>query len=222
MALSRRSLLKRIGAAGSAAIVPMHPVDATPAPAEAAQAPAVPPVQREALETLTAAEADVLEAITGRLIPADANGPGAREARAAHYIDRALGGPLSTSRAAYASGLAALDAYAQATKGAPFAKLASADQDAVLTDVQNNAATGFTPSAAAFFTLVRAHTIEGTFSDPYYGGNANFAGWDLIGYPGVRLSATAAEQQMNVRIPSNHRSAYDFPMFAKGGAPDAH
>ena len=69
-----------------------------PAPAPAPK----PQVQRlEALETLTAAEADTLEAIVARLIPSDANGPGATEARAAHYIDRALTGPLRASRGAY-------------------------------------------------------------------------------------------------------------------------
>ena len=66
------------------------------APAAAAEArPAAAPA-REALETLTAAESDTLEAIVARLIPTDENGPGAAEARAAHYIDRALGGPLAS------------------------------------------------------------------------------------------------------------------------------
>jgi len=56
---------------------------------------AVPPAaHREALETLTAAEAEILEAFCARLIPSDANGPGAKEARAAHYIDRALAARL--------------------------------------------------------------------------------------------------------------------------------
>ena len=32
--------------------------------------------------------------------------------------------------------------------------------------------------------MVRTHTLQGTFGDPYYGGNANFVGWDLIGFPG--------------------------------------
>src|SRR5688572_6288750 len=221
MSLSRRSLLKRLGVAGSAAIVPLHPAGA-PAPPEAAQVPAASPPQPEALETLTAAEAEVLEAITARLIPSDENGPGAKEARAAHYIDRALGGTLAGSRAAYASGLAALDAYAQSSKGAPFAKLPAADQDELLAAVQGNTATGFNPSAQSFFTMVRTHTIEGTFADPYYGGNAGFVGWDLIGYPGVRLSVTPAEQQMGVKIASNHQSAYDFAMFAKNGPGDGH
>lgn len=220
MAISRRALLKRIGVAGTAAVVPV-PVVIIPAHHEDhpdAQTPANAAAQpREAYETLTAAESDVLEAVTARLIPADATGPGAREARAAHYIDRALAGPLAASRPAYAAGLAALDAYARSKKGAPFAQLSAVDQDAVLTDVEGNVATGFTPSASGFFNMMRGHTIEGTFSDPYYGGNAGFVGWDLIGYPGVRTSVSAAEQQMGTKIQPNHRSAYDFAMFRKGG-----
>ena len=217
MALSRRALLKRIGVAGTAGMAPA-PVAGVSTHDHAdvqAQAPAAP--SREAYETLTAAESDVLEAITARLIPSDASGPGAKEARAAHYIDRALAGPLSGFRANYSTGLAAVDAYARSKKGAPFAQLTAADQDAVMTDVQTGAATGFPAASSIFFALVRNHTIEGTFSDPYYGGNANFVGWDLIGYPGVRTSVSAAEQQMNTKITPNHRSAYDFAMFRKGG-----
>jgi gluconate 2-dehydrogenase gamma chain len=217
VALSRRALLKRIGVAGTAAVVPT-PVPKAPLHEHAeaqASAAAVPP--REAYETLTAAESDVLEAVTARLIPTDANGPGAREARAAHYIDRALAGPLSGFRANYAAGLASLDAYAQSTKGARFSQLPPADQDALLADVQSGTATGFAQPSGVFFGLMRTHTIEGTFSDPYYGGNAGFVGWDLIGYPGVRTSVTAAEQQMNAKVAPNHRSAYDFAMFRKGG-----
>jgi hypothetical protein len=37
--------------------------------------------------------------INRRRRPTDENGPGATEARAAHYIDRALTGPLRGSRA---------------------------------------------------------------------------------------------------------------------------
>jgi gluconate 2-dehydrogenase gamma chain len=218
VALSRRALLKRIGAASTAAVVPV-PVDPPGGHdhAELAQAPVQTTPSREAYETLTAAESDVLEAVTARLIPADTNGPGAREARAAHYIDRALAGPLSGFRPNYAAGLMALDAYAQSKAGAPFARLSAPDQDAVLSDVQAGAATAFPAASSAFFALMRSHTIEGTFGDPYYGGNANFVGWDLIGYPGVRTAVGAGEQQMNVKIAPNHRSAYDFAMFRKGG-----
>jgi len=65
-------------------------------------------------------------------------------------------------------------------------------------------------------------TIQGTFCDPYYGGNANFAGWDLIGYPGVRISVAAQEQRMGVALKPNHKSAYDDSMFTKRGGGHGH
>lgn len=210
--VSRRDLFKTVGA-GAAAAVAGTPLPQMPAAAQ----PAVGP-RLEALETLTAAEADILEAICDRLIPSDKNGPGAAEARAAYYIDRALTGPLRTSREAYAAGLAAIDVYAQASKGAPFAKLAPRDQDAVLADMENNVATGFVPNAAAFFNLVRTHTIQGTFCDPYYGGNANFVGWDLIGYPGVRITVSPEEQRM-AAPKAVRKSAYEEAMFMPKGSP---
>jgi len=167
------------------------------------------------LETLTAAEAETLEAITARLIPTDANGPGALEAQAARYIDRALGGALASSHDAYRSGLAAVDGYARMSKGSPFATLSAAERDAVLRDMEANVASGFVPDAATFFNLVRAHTIQGMFCDPYYGGNADFVGWDLVGYPGVRLAVTANEQRLEPRLTPTHRSAYDYAMFSR-------
>jgi len=178
------------------------------------------PAAREPLEHLTAAEADLLDAIVARLIPTDASGPGATEARAVHYIDRALGGALASSRAAYTSGLAALDRYARSSRGKPFAELAPADQDAVLVDVESGKAGGVAGSSAAFFALVLSHTHQGTFGDPYYGGNANFVGWDLLGYPGVRTMVTAEDQQKLQRneLKSNHKSAYDYDAFTKSRA----
>src|SRR5258705_11231338 len=174
----------------------------------------------EPLETLTASEMDLLAAIVARLIPTDANGPGATEARAAHYIDRALGGALTSSRGAYTSGLAAFDRYARSSRGAAFTQLSPTDQDSVLIDVETGAATGFTGSSAAFFTLVRTHTWQGTFGDPYYGGNANFVGWDLIGYPGIRTMVSAEDQQQleHHALKPNHKSAYDYQNFTKATA----
>jgi gluconate 2-dehydrogenase gamma chain len=215
--LSRRELLKRAGMLGAAAAA--APAAAPASPNASTQAPvAAAPAVREPLETLTAAEADILDAVVARLIPTDANGPGATEARAAHYIDRALGGALASSREAYSGGLAALDAYARSSRGAPFAQLSAADQDLVLTDVESGAATGFGASSAIFFELMRNHTIQGTFCDPFYGGNAKFAGWDLIGYPGVRTLVTPEEQRMGITLKPNHRSAYDYGMFTKATA----
>jgi gluconate 2-dehydrogenase gamma chain len=220
--LSRRNLFKRAGIVGAVAATAGTTLALTTTVTARAQtsAPAAPPL--EALETLTATESDILEAIVARLIPTDDNGPGAAEARAAHYIDRALAGPLSASRRAYAMGLAAVDAYAQSAKGAPFAKLAAQDQDAVLSDMEKNVAKGFAPNSSTFFNLVRTHTIQGMFSDPYYGGNANFVGWDLLGYPGVRMAVTEDDQRMSVKPTPNRKSAYDFEVFAKKGGGHGH
>lgn len=206
--ISRRDLLKRASAASAAAAVPATL-------AEASQVPAAAP-RAEPLETLTQPEAETLEAIAARLIPTDANGPGAREARAAHYIDRALGGALAGSREAYRSGLTALDAHARATKGRGFAQLTEADQDQLLTALEQNAVPGFAPpGSAVFFNLVLNHTQQGTFGDPYYGGNRGFVGWDLVGYPGVRLAVTADEQRLGQRPRRLHMSAYDYSMFSQ-------
>jgi gluconate 2-dehydrogenase gamma chain len=204
--ISRRGVFRQVGAAGVAALagVPLAVAPGSVAAQERAapeRAAAAAASQREALETLTAAEADTLEAIVARLIPADENGPGAAEARAAHYIDRALTGPLRSFRESYAANLAATDACAVSTRGAEFAQLAAADQDAMLSDMEKDIATGFSPSAAAFFNMVRAHTIQGMFCDPYYGGNVNFVGWDLIGYPGIRMAVSESEQRLSAPPP---------------------
>src|SRR5262245_32572394 len=180
--VSRRDVLKRVGVAGAAAAVPIDAI------AQAA---------REPFETLTAAEGATLEAIVARLIPTDSNGPGATEARAARYIDRALGGFLASFRDMYRVGIAAIEAYASMMKGAPFTRLSAENQDAVLSDFERVAASGPAPNGVLFFNVVLAHTIQGTFCDPFYGGNANFVGWDLLGYPGIRLTATANDQRMD-------------------------
>jgi hypothetical protein len=163
------------------------------AAAQTAAAPA-----REALETLTAAEAQTLEAITARLIPTDQSGPGAAEARAAHYIDRALGGALSASREAYQSGLAAADRYAQTVKGAPFARLAPTRTPCC----ETWSATWPLVShrRLTFFGLVLAHTIQGVLR-PLLQGNAGFVGWDLI-LSGVRLAVTADQRAWVAAAPT--------------------
>jgi len=198
---SRRDLFKGAALAGAAATAGVGTAQAQPAPA---------PVRREALETLSATEADILEAFCARLIPSDEIGPGAREARAVHYIDRSLAGALGASREPYRAGLSALDARARQTKGQPFARLAEADQDAVLIALQS--------ADPGFFSLVREHTLQGTFGDPYYGGNAGFVGWDMIGYPGIRLGVSEAQQEMDPHLQKVRMSAYDFSMFDRSGA----
>jgi gluconate 2-dehydrogenase gamma chain len=226
--ISRRALLRSAGIAGAAAaaapasliVSTTEPPSAAPAYAQAASLQSTTPARREAFENLTATEADLLDAVVDRLIPSDALGPGAREARVTHYIDRALGGALASSRQAYASGLASLDRYAQSSRGRRFLDLPNSDRDSVLIDVETGAATGFSGSSAQFFALVLGHTRQGMFGDPYYGGNANFVGWDLLGYPGVRTMVTPADQRAYEAgaLAPNHRSAYDYDTFNKATA----
>jgi gluconate 2-dehydrogenase gamma chain len=196
---TRRDMLRRSAALGAVAAVPANVL------AQAARA--------EPYANLTAAEAAALEAVVARLIPADATGPGALEAGAARYIDGALGSALAVQRPAYAAGLAALDAYARAQAGRTFAALEPEAQDALLTALEQNRAPGFTPSSSAFFELVLGHTLEGTFGDPYYGGNRDFIGWELIGYPGLRLAVTAEQQRMDAELEPLQSSAYDHAQF---------
>src|SRR5262245_5386525 len=92
--ISRRDILRGVGIAGAAAVtVPgslVPTADAAAAPQAAGAAPAAGAPLRVVYENLTAAEADLLEAIVDRLIPTDALGPGAKEAGVTRYIDRAL------------------------------------------------------------------------------------------------------------------------------------
>jgi gluconate 2-dehydrogenase gamma chain len=202
--LSRRALLRRVGVLGAAAAVP-----AGVFASEVVSAP-----ERERLETFTATEADTVDAMLGRLIPADANGPGAIEARVLRYVDRALSGDLADSRPAYSSGIAATNAYARSRFGDDFADLTAAQQDTILDELERNVASGFSPSSRAFFDLVREHALQGMFGDPVHGGNADFIGWDLIGFYGVKLEVTAAEQQLDVTVVPAHKSVADYPMFS--------
>jgi gluconate 2-dehydrogenase gamma chain len=196
---SRRDLLRRSAALGAVAAVPANVLSQA-----ARGAPYV---------NLTAAEGATLEAVVARLIPSDANGPGALEAGAARYIDGALADALATQRPVYSAGLAALDAYARAKAGDAFATLPSERQDELLADLEQNRVAGFTPSSSVFFDVVLGHTLEGTFGDPKYGGNQDFIGWELIGYPGLRLAVSADQQRMNAVLEPLHSSAYDHTQF---------
>ena len=210
--ISRRELLRRAGLVGAAAMVP---VDALRPAAAGDVLPAQSAAARSPLEQLSPTEGKTLDAVVSRLIPADATGIGALEAGATRYIDRALGGALASSREAYRAGLAAIDRYAQASRGRTFADLTPTEQDSVLVDVESGTATGFPDGSTSFFSLMRAHTIQGTFCDPFYGGNLDFAGWDLIEYPGVRTIVTGDEQRLGADTPHTHKSAYDLEMFNK-------
>ena len=197
--LNRREMIGGVALAGvaiSSALIPISEIQAAPqaVAASAKPAPAFLPEQRR-----------ILEAFIDRIIPRDENGPGALDAGAADYIDRAFVEFIGAEEDSFTQGIAAVDAFARTSQGAPFADLSPEKRDAVLTAIDSGAANQLRP----FFARARRLTLEGMFCDPHWGGNKNFVGWDLIQYPGVRLLVTPDDQKMSAPVKPNHRSAYD-------------
>jgi gluconate 2-dehydrogenase gamma chain len=138
-------------------------------------------------------EALIVAAAAARIFPSDDAGPGAPEAGVVIYIDRQLAGPYgrdrfrytqvpfedapeelgyqgkATPREIYRAGLRQLK---------DFDLLAPELQDQALQQIE----------ASLFFSLLRQNTIEGVFCDPIHGGNVDMVGWQLIGFPGPRMS----------------------------------
>lgn len=225
--LSRRNLLKGVGLSGAALMT----AGSGSIIAQTSDPVASPARIRvlEAFETLTAAESAALDAFASRILPSDDGTPGAHEARAVHFIDRGLTGAMAASREQYAVGLAALDEHALQAGGSAFHLLSASEQDAIIEAMTQSAIPEFPMLNAGFFNLVRTHTIEGTFSDPYYGGNRDFVGWDLLGYPGVRVMSTPEDVRLGKDLAPSRQSAYDMPTHTKdpvtapaGGATHGH
>jgi gluconate 2-dehydrogenase gamma chain len=183
--ISRRAVIV------SAAIIPVAAITVAAQPPSALSAP----------------QLRTLSAIVDRIIPKDELGPSASESDVPVYINRVLGDYIAGEKPAFIEGLESTDALAHRTQNAAFADLSPDKQDALLTAMDNGTAEGF-PNARVFFGRVRRLAMEGMFGDPYYGGNKNFAGWDLIKYPGPRLATTANDQKMGVEIKPYHHSAY--------------
>jgi hypothetical protein len=134
----------------------------------------------------------ILDAFVDRLIPKDEFGPGAVECGVGDYIERCLADYLAAEKPLFLDGLTNLDVFSLRTQGVAFASLTAEKQDAVLTAIDSNQA----PNLRGFFNRVRRLTLEGMFGDPVYGGNKNFAGWDLIRYPGAKLAVGPEDQSM--------------------------
>ena len=146
------------------------------------------------LRFFSQAEALIIAAASSRIFPSDETGPGAREAGVAVYIDRQLAGPWGRDRYRYTQvpfeenapaefgyqGKATpQQIYRQGLKGLKgFDRLGPREQDQKLKQIETT----------LFFSLLRQNTIEGMFCDPMHGGNIDMVGWQLIGFPGPRMS----------------------------------
>jgi gluconate 2-dehydrogenase gamma chain len=138
-------------------------------------------------------EALIVAAAAARIFPNDDSGPGAKEAGVVIYIDRQLAGPYGSDRDRYTQGPFAdgppelgyqgkatpREIYREAlTNLKGFDRLDPERQDDALRQIEST----------YFFSLLRQHTIEGMFCDPMHGGNVDMVGWQLVGFPGPRMS----------------------------------
>lgn len=132
-------------------------------------------------------DARTVTAFTERLMPGAPGMPGATEAGVLNYIDLALAGAYADQQDFYRRGLTQLDEHCTKTYGKPFGRLTAEQQDETIAALEQGKVPAFVwPTAVAFFNTVRTHTMEGMFADPIYGGNKNFAGWRLVGFPGAQ------------------------------------
>ena len=145
-----------------------------------------------------------------RLIPTDANGPGAVSQGVPEYIDKQMELPYGhgglwymhppfveadptlgyqsklTPRDTYRLGIKAVDNYCQQEFQKKFSDLSVQQQNDLLTSLEGNHLKFDELTGAAFFTQLLANTKEGYLSDPIHGGNQSLASWKLIGFPGAR------------------------------------
>ena len=126
-------------------------------------------------ETITKTEAREIIAVAARILPTT-DTPGATEAGAVYFFDKALGSFFADSLeygrmqlAEFQSGIAA--AFPGAER---FSDLDEADQDAYLK----------TQEQSPFFQGARILTIFGVFCLSKYGGNRENIGWKLVGMDG--------------------------------------
>jgi gluconate 2-dehydrogenase gamma chain len=154
-------------------------------------------------------EARTVEALAERIIPGDADNPGATEAGVVYYIDRSLAGVSTDLQVVYRLGLRALEEFCRAQHGASFRDLAAEQQDEIvrrflgpevgeppaglLFSADDQSVGPDRPLIGRLVVIVREHTVEGFFCDPVYGGNRDAVGWKLVGFPGAHWGYTAEQ-----------------------------
>jgi gluconate 2-dehydrogenase gamma chain len=126
-----------------------------------------------ALTVLTPEQAADVEALAEQIFPTT-DTPGAREARVVDFVDASLDGWAARQREATLGGLEAFNAEVEQRwpGSGRFARLPPERQTAFLKDHEKH----------PFFDAIRTLTLLGMFALPSYGGNADQAGWRLIGF----------------------------------------
>jgi gluconate 2-dehydrogenase gamma chain len=204
--MERRAFLK---------VVTLVPAVASGAPLLPSENPAAP-----GPAFLNDGERAFVDAALARLIPNDELGAGAKEAGVTAFIDRQLGGPYGRAQTWYMQGpwregteqqgyqlkLTPAELYRTAIQdidehcrgaygGKTFAQLDAASQDEVLHGLEKGKVKLARAHAQQFFGMLWEDAREGFLADPMYGGNRDFAGWKLVGFPGPRYNYVAEIDQ---------------------------
>jgi gluconate 2-dehydrogenase gamma chain len=133
--------------------------------------------------------------MAARIVPGDARDPGAREAEAYRYVDRALAGFSRDLQSFYRNGLRELDdACVARFAGRRFVELSEGEQDELLGQLDALARERPGTGLGQLFAVIREHVVQGWLCDPVYGGNRDGVGWKTVGFPGARWGYS--EEQM--------------------------
>ena len=143
--------------------------------------PDTPPADGDAPPFFTPAEAADVAAIAAQIVPSGAT-PGAREAGAAHFIDRALATFFAALGPDFRAGLRAFETNFAATRSTRNAGNAGSAGNFAVADPVIQAEFLAANERTEFFDSVRQLTLLGMFSAPKYGGNRDAAGWALLGF----------------------------------------
>ena len=125
----------------------------------------------EPFEVLTPAESRTMAAFAAQIVPTDST-PGATEAGAIYFIDKALGSFAANMLAQIRPGLKQLDDDARKENRAvqSFADLTSAQQIKIMKRHERS----------DFFGAARSLALAGVFADASYGGNRNGIGYQIM------------------------------------------
>jgi gluconate 2-dehydrogenase gamma chain len=168
---SRRAFLLSTGGLLSSAWVGTHWPAIAAAAHHAEEMAATPAVV--GFQFFSPSEAADVAAIAAQIVPSG-EAPGAREAHAVYFTDRALSTFFAGWAADYRTGLADFQTkfHAANPAAASFAAASADDQIAFLKTVDH------TP----FFETERTLTLLGMLTSPKYGGNYQGSGWKLMGF----------------------------------------
>jgi gluconate 2-dehydrogenase gamma chain len=149
------------------------------------------------------------------------------------FIDRQLAGPFGRAETWYMQGpfregieqqgyqlkltpaqlyraaIRDFDEYTKDKHGKAFAELDASTQDRLLEALDKDELKLPNVDGRTFFEMLVQNTVEGFLADPMYGGNRDFIGWKLIGFPGPRYNYVAEIDQYGKK--------YDMPFVSIAG-----